>query len=103
MIESAKKFGVELKDMQMKAVLCCVGGMDTFVSLPTGYGKSLIWYSAICIRQNQRLVFFKPQLYSIILTSCLCIPVYRHFQQHSGVHQPFDIIDDRSTSQVSIS
>ena len=42
-IESANKFGVELKDMQMKAVLCFVGGRDTFVSLPTGYGKSLIY------------------------------------------------------------
>ena len=39
-IESTKKFGVELKDMQMK---CFVGGRDTFVSLPTGYGKSLIY------------------------------------------------------------
>ena len=28
-IESAKKSGVELKDMQMKAVLCFVGGRDT--------------------------------------------------------------------------
>ena len=42
-IESAKKFGVELKYMQMKAVLCFFGGRDTFVSQPTGYRKSLIY------------------------------------------------------------
>ena len=44
-IASANKFGVELKDMQMKAVLCFVGGRDTFVSLPNG--KSLILYGTL--------------------------------------------------------
>ncbi len=32
-VESAKKFGVELKDMQIKAMLSFIGGRDTFVSL----------------------------------------------------------------------
>ena len=41
--ESASRLGYkELKHEQMKAILSFVQGNDTFVALPTGYGKSLI-------------------------------------------------------------
>ena len=43
-IESAKHLGYEdLKDKQIEAVTTYLDGHDTFVSLPTGYGKSLIY------------------------------------------------------------
>ena len=42
--ESASRLGYkELKHEQMKAILSFVQGNDTFVALPTGYGKSLIY------------------------------------------------------------
>ena len=42
MTESAKLFGVKLKEKQ-EAILSFIQGHDSFVSLPTGYGKSLIY------------------------------------------------------------
>ncbi len=32
-----------MKDKQMEAILAVVRGKDTFVSLPTGFGKSMIY------------------------------------------------------------
>ena len=34
---------LKLKDKQVEAVCAFVEGNDTFVALPTGYGKSLIY------------------------------------------------------------
>ena len=33
----------ELKDKQRQAIMTFVQGQDTFVLLPTGYGKSMIY------------------------------------------------------------
>lgn len=33
----------QLKDKQMEAVCAFVNGKDTFVALPTGYGKSIVY------------------------------------------------------------
>ncbi len=42
--DSARQLGIEsLKDKQLEAVLKFVEGHDIFVSLPTGYGKSIIY------------------------------------------------------------
>ena len=42
--ESAKDLGYEkLKEKQQEAVTLFIQGNDTFVSLPTGYGKSVIY------------------------------------------------------------
>ena len=41
--EGAKAFGLALKDKQIEAITAFVEGQDTFVSLPTGYGKSIIY------------------------------------------------------------
>ena len=40
---AAGKLGVKLKEKQPEAVLAFLSGHDVFVSLPTGYGKSLIY------------------------------------------------------------
>ena len=42
--ESAHQLGyATLKELQVKAISSIVEGQDTFVSLPTGYGKSIIY------------------------------------------------------------
>ena len=42
--EAAKAIGIQsLKDKQLEAITAFVYGHDTFVSLPTGYGKSTIY------------------------------------------------------------
>ena len=42
--ESANALGcLHLKDKQIEALDCVLAGKDTFVSLPTGYGKSIIF------------------------------------------------------------
>ena len=42
--ESAKDLGYDkLKEKQEEAVTLFIQGNDTFVSLPTGYGKSIIY------------------------------------------------------------
>ena len=41
---SLQSIGIrQLKDKQEEAILTFLRGKDTFVSLPTGYGKSLIF------------------------------------------------------------
>ncbi len=41
--ESARVFGLTLKEKQLEAIILFVSGRDTFVSLPTGYGKSICY------------------------------------------------------------
>ena len=55
---AVKKMGLaSLKDKQVEAILSFVGGKDVFVSLPTDYGKSIIY--AIL-----------PQVYDELLGEC---------------------------------
>ena len=39
----SEDIGVEFKDKQLEAIKCFCAGQDVFMSLPTGYGKSLIY------------------------------------------------------------
>ena len=41
--EGAAALGLVLKSKQSEAISAFVQGHDTFVSLPTGYGKSIIY------------------------------------------------------------
>ena len=42
--EAAKSIGItRLKDEQKDAILAFASGRDVFVSLPTGYGKSICY------------------------------------------------------------
>lgn len=41
--EAASRFGITLKDKQLEAMVTFLSGKDVFVSLPTGYGKSIIY------------------------------------------------------------
>ena len=42
-VEVAKQIGIDLKEKQLEALLTFCLGNDVFVSLPTGYGKSMIY------------------------------------------------------------
>ena len=42
-IETARKVGIDLKEKQLEAIQMFCSGKDVFVSLPTGYGKSMIY------------------------------------------------------------
>ena len=51
-IESGKILGFpQLKSKQKAALTSFINGRDTFVSLPTGYGKSII-YSVLPLAYN---------------------------------------------------
>lgn len=41
--QASKDISVDLKDKQHKAIKSFCSGRDVFVSLPTGYGKTLIF------------------------------------------------------------
>ena len=41
--EASKQIGIRLKEKQFEAIKQFCWGNDVFVSLPTGYGKSLIY------------------------------------------------------------
>ncbi len=41
--DAAFKLKINLKDKQVEAIQCFLSGKDVFVSLPTGYGKSIIF------------------------------------------------------------
>ena len=41
--EASAEIGVALKEKQQEALLYFCRGRDVFVSLPTGYGKSMIY------------------------------------------------------------
>ena len=43
MAEAARKMSIDLKEKQKEAILSFVPGRDTFVSLPTGYSKSILY------------------------------------------------------------
>ena len=50
----SEKMNVKLKDKQLEAVLSFMSGNDVFVSLPTGYGKSLVTNIVLMFVKNQR-------------------------------------------------
>ena len=39
----AQKLKIKLKEKQLEALLTFLTGRDVFVSLPTGYGKSIVY------------------------------------------------------------
>jgi bloom syndrome protein len=41
--EVSRSLGITLKEKQLEAIMAFMSGRDVFVSLPTGYGKSLIY------------------------------------------------------------
>ena len=66
-IESATVLGYpQLKDKQIEALDCFLSGKDTFVSLPTGYGKSII-FAAL------PLAFDRLKSKCLLTVNCLCL------------------------------
>ncbi|XP_019852358.1 PREDICTED: ATP-dependent DNA helicase Q-like SIM [Amphimedon queenslandica] len=61
-LEAASRFGFSLKEKQLEAIMTFMSGNDVFVSLPTGYGKSLI-YALLPVAFD----LFKEQYGSIVI------------------------------------
>ena len=63
----------ELREKQKEAIRSFVGGVDTFVSLPTGYGKSLCYsllpfvYDFLRKRSNRSIVICVSPLTALML------------------------------------
>ena len=55
---AAEKLGVCLKEKQSEALLAFLSGKDVFVSLPTGYGKSLFYGILPIVFDNEWSVDF---------------------------------------------
>ena len=41
--EVARTFDITLKEKQLEAIISFLKGFDVFITLPTGYGKSIIY------------------------------------------------------------
>ena len=70
--QSATKLGFELKEKQREAVLGFCQGRDVFVSLPTGYGKSII-YAVLPMVFN--ILKFNGKIYQDLCVLCYCIVI----------------------------
>lgn len=81
-VEVSRDLGIVFKDKQYNAIKSFCSGNDLFISLPTGYGKSLI-YAAL------PLVFDKMKSKSFINMNLLvnCLP-NREGWKHCCVYQP---------------
>ena len=70
--ESGRALGVlELKSKQLEALNAFLSGRDTFVSLPTGYGKSIIYAVlplAFDFMKGKSLLSYQYQLCSLDLS-----------------------------------
>lgn len=76
--ESARQLGFNtLKDKQLEAVCTFISGNDTFVSLPTGYGKSIIYaiLPLVFDKMKGKLIAINSKLVSSFLSivSVCCI------------------------------
>lgn len=58
-VEVSSRFGVTLKAKQLDAIISFMSGKNVFISLPTGYGKSVIYaflppaydrYKGVCVK-----------------------------------------------------
>ena len=73
---SAEEIGLSLKPKQLEAIQKFCSGKDVFVSLPTGYGKSVIYAILPSIFDKLRgsVVLNKQTcMHSCILTFNLCV------------------------------
>ena len=91
LVDVAKLFGVgSFKDKQIEAFKAFVSGKDTFVSLPTGYGKSVIYaalpiiFDRLLIRKGSNTVCMGE----IHTSKCVCVRsafiIAYHFRNTSG-------------------
>ena len=80
--QSAAKLGFELREKQRQALLGFCQGRDVFVSLPTGYGKSIIYALLPMI--------FNMLHGNIYLNLCVLITVlfFRCDKQYCSLYQP---------------
>ena len=94
LVDVAKLFGVwSFKDKQIEAFKAFVSGKDTFVSLPTGYGKSVIHaalpiiFDRLLTRKGSITVCISP-LTSVRIDQSVCVRsafiIAYHFRNTSG-------------------
>lgn len=67
----------ELKDKQLEAISTFVGGRDTFVILPTGYGKSVIFSLLPLVYDQLKGLLYEPTIVFLavytVLYVCTCM------------------------------
>ena len=98
--DSARKLGYDsLKDKQVEAAEAFLGGSDTFVSLPTGYGKSVIYAVLPYVFDKLRGTEYTIKSISggvYVLQCCACrynttelfVRHFRDFWEYCSLHQP---------------
>ena len=93
----------ELKAKQVEAMSSFLKGKDTFVSLPTGYGKSII-FAALPLAYDYLKGMYtldrggcRPKPLLVVLL-CFCLRHCRYHRQHCSLHQSSHFINDRPAS-----
>ena len=109
LMEATKEIGIKaLKPKQEEAILAFMAGNDTFVSLPTGYGKSLIYGILPLMFDKVRGELVSthnshtPSNLSNSLTDIVLIFSILHRMQwkHCTMHQSSNFHHDGSESQI---
>ena len=65
----------ELKDKQLEAIVSFVGGQDTFVLLPTGYGKSVIYSMLPVVFDKLKGLQYECKLYKYDTNSLTSVTI----------------------------
>lgn len=97
--ESAKQLGyTSLKEKQKEAAMAVLSGRDTFVALPTGYGKSVV-YALLPKAFDIYRGTVSDGAESHDVYSSLFV-LYRQNREYGGVYKSFNKFDDRSAGKI---
>ena len=99
--EASQQFGICLKEKQFDAIYEFCSGSDVFVSLPTGFGKSIIYAILPLVFDRIRGKYELITYYISFSTITLCInTLHRKKWKHNGLHQSLDCDYGRAKGKV---